>query len=204
MRLLSFAIATLLPLASAESNAGVGRPNTAEDVGSVRRLGRNRFQKLHKVSNNHQRRAQKGEESLKIDAGIVRRSLQGLTTCPFCPAGITGDPNFALPAGMISPDPAVGDGATCTSAVEYAMTLSPTDILCPRVQLAQMFCCPPAPVAVPEDETATTTEITTTEAPPATEAPSASPCPPTPALSDGPPAKCCWDSGAQLRLWTQL
>ena len=129
----TFAIATLLPLAAAA---------VEEDSGSVRRLGRNRLQKIHKS-------AQKGEEQydpyLGLPADKVRRGLQDTMSmsmpsmCTFCPDGLD-DPDLTLPTD---------DGSTCGTAKAFADTLMETDAQCSVVQLAEAFCCPDVPSCSP-------------------------------------------------------
>ena len=74
--------------------------------------------------------------------------------CPFCPDGLTVDPEFLLPSN---------DGSTCTTAVSFAATMAASNPLCDTVQLAEGVCCPPSQPSTTEATTTTTTTAKTEE-----------------------------------------
>ena len=168
----SLAIATLLqasPLVIvAASETMEGLHFSRSDIASSR-INRKRAGGAQHKSIQEQRRIQRvkeeaydpylGLEHRRMDEEVEEGSMPTVESatpisCEFCPDGLTVDSDFALPSN---------DGSTCTTAMEFAATISPDDAICSTVQLAQGICCPGEPTTLPETETTTT--VATTQSP---------------------------------------
>ena len=161
----SLAIATLLQASHlvivAASETMEGLHFSRSDIASSR-INRKRAGGAQHKSIQEQRRIQRvkeeaydpylGLEHRRMDEEVEEGPMPTVEpdtpiSCEFCPDGLTVDSDFALPSN---------DGSTCTTAMEFAATISPDDAICSTVQLAQGICCPGEPTTLPETETTTT------------------------------------------------